>query len=121
MSASPNYSEAPSQTGEMSEENLMPYQYKREPLNNDEANKLYNSCNTFREKFVIWIFLDIGWQDINKRQHVFRKIIPYYTLKRAFKILRRAFCTCWDLLTYGRNMCSVMIFDLSGLLNFSNS
>ncbi len=38
----------------------MPYQYKREPLNNDEVNKLTNSCNTFREKFVIWTLLDIG-------------------------------------------------------------
>jgi len=38
----------------------MPYQYKREPLNNDEANKSTNACNTFREKFVIWPLLDIG-------------------------------------------------------------
>lgn len=30
----------------------MPYQYKRESLNNDEINKLINSCNTSREKFV---------------------------------------------------------------------
>jgi hypothetical protein len=41
--------------------NDMPYQYKREPFNNDELNKLTNACNTFREKFVIWIFLDTGW------------------------------------------------------------
>jgi len=39
----------------------MPYQYKREPLNNDEVNKLANSCNTFWEKFVIWTLLDTGW------------------------------------------------------------
>jgi len=38
----------------------MPYQYKREPLNYDELNKLNNSCDTFREKFVIWTFLDTG-------------------------------------------------------------
>jgi len=36
----------------------MAYQYKREPLNNDEVNKLTNSCNTFQEKFVIWTILD---------------------------------------------------------------
>jgi len=36
----------------------MPYQYKREPLNNDEVNKLTNSYNTFRGKFVIWTLLD---------------------------------------------------------------
>ena len=36
----------------------MPYQYKREPLNNDELNKLTNSCDTFREKFVIRLLLD---------------------------------------------------------------
>jgi len=39
---------------------LMPYQYKREPLNNDEVDKLTNSCDTFREKFVIWTMLDTG-------------------------------------------------------------
>jgi len=38
----------------------MLYQYKREPLNNDEVNKLINDCNTFREKFVIWTLLDTG-------------------------------------------------------------
>jgi integrase/recombinase XerD len=38
----------------------MPYQDKREPLNNDEVNKLTNVCNTFREKFVVWTFLDTG-------------------------------------------------------------
>ena len=38
----------------------MPYQYKREPLNNDEVDKLTNACNTFREKFVVWTLLDTG-------------------------------------------------------------
>ena len=38
----------------------MPYQYKREPLSDDEANKLTNACETFREKFVIWTLLDTG-------------------------------------------------------------
>ena len=36
----------------------MPYQYKREPLNNDEVDKLINSCGISREKFVIWSLLD---------------------------------------------------------------
>jgi integrase/recombinase XerD len=40
--------------------NYMPYQYKREPLNNDEVDKLTNACGTFREKFVIWALLDTG-------------------------------------------------------------
>jgi len=30
----------------------MPYQYKRDPLNDDEVNKLTNACDTFREKFI---------------------------------------------------------------------
>ena len=38
----------------------MVYQYKREPLNDDEVNKLTNACETFREKFVIWALLDTG-------------------------------------------------------------
>jgi len=32
--------------------NDMPYQYKREPLNNDELNKLTNTVDTFKEKIV---------------------------------------------------------------------
>ncbi len=38
----------------------MPYQYKREPLNDDEVDRLTNACDTFREKFVVWTLLDTG-------------------------------------------------------------
>jgi integrase/recombinase XerD len=38
----------------------MPYQYKREPLSDDEVNRLTNACQTFEEKFVIWPLLDTG-------------------------------------------------------------
>jgi len=38
----------------------MPYQYKREPLDDDEVDKLINACDTFREKFVVWTLLDTG-------------------------------------------------------------
>lgn len=38
----------------------MPYQYKREPLNDDEVNRITNACDTFREKFVVWTLLDTG-------------------------------------------------------------
>ncbi|KKK60898.1 hypothetical protein LCGC14_3019770 [marine sediment metagenome] len=38
----------------------MPYQYKKEPLNDDETNRLTNACDTFREKFVVWTLLDTG-------------------------------------------------------------
>ena len=38
----------------------MPYQYKREPLNNDEVDRITNACDTFREKFVVWTLLDTG-------------------------------------------------------------
>ena len=37
---------------------IMPYQYKRGSLNNDGIDKLINSCDTPREKFVIWLLLD---------------------------------------------------------------
>ena len=36
----------------------MSYQYEREPLDNDDIDKLINSCDTSREKFVIWPLLD---------------------------------------------------------------
>jgi integrase/recombinase XerD len=38
----------------------MPYQYKREPLSDDEVNRLTNACETFDEKFVVWTLLDTG-------------------------------------------------------------
>ena len=38
----------------------MSYQYKREPLSDDEVNRLTNACDTFREKFVVWTLLDTG-------------------------------------------------------------
>jgi len=40
--------------------NPMPYQYKREPLSDDEVNRLTNACDTFRKKFVVWTLLDTG-------------------------------------------------------------
>ena len=32
----------------------MPYQYKREPLSDDEVNRLTIVCETFDEKLIIW-------------------------------------------------------------------
>jgi hypothetical protein len=36
------------------------YQYKREPLTQDEANRLANACQTHEEKLVVWTLLDTG-------------------------------------------------------------
>jgi integrase/recombinase XerD len=36
------------------------YQYKREPLHPDEANRLSNACETHDERLVIWTLLDTG-------------------------------------------------------------
>ena len=38
----------------------MPYQYKRELLSQDEANRLANACTTHEEKLVVWTLLDTG-------------------------------------------------------------
>ena len=38
----------------------MPYQYKREPLTPDEANRLASACTSHEEKLVIWTLLDTG-------------------------------------------------------------
>jgi integrase/recombinase XerD len=38
----------------------MRYQYKREPLTQDEANRLANACQIHEEKLVIWTLLDTG-------------------------------------------------------------
>ncbi len=41
-------------------ENMAPYQYKREPLSDDETNALANACESFQEKLVVWTLLDTG-------------------------------------------------------------
>jgi integrase/recombinase XerD len=38
----------------------MPYQFKREPLMPEEANRLASACQNTREKLVIWTLLDTG-------------------------------------------------------------
>lgn len=38
----------------------MPYQYKREPLTPDEANRLASACGTHEERLTIWTLLDTG-------------------------------------------------------------
>lgn len=38
----------------------MRYQYKREPLTQDEANRLANACQSHEEKLVVWSLLDTG-------------------------------------------------------------
>jgi len=38
----------------------MPYQYKREPLSDDEVNRPTKACETTKEKFVIWTLLETG-------------------------------------------------------------
>jgi len=38
----------------------MPYQYKKEPLNGGEVNRITSACDTFQEKFVVWTLLDTG-------------------------------------------------------------
>jgi len=82
------------------------YQYKREPLTNDEANKLANSCKSGIEKLVIHTLLDTGlrvselaalkkenilWQD--KRLVIFGKGGPYgkKTKRRIVPLTERAF------------------------------
>lgn len=38
----------------------MPYQFKREPLTQEEANHLANACEHGKEKLVVWTLLDTG-------------------------------------------------------------
>jgi integrase/recombinase XerD len=38
----------------------MSYQYKREPLTADEANRLASACTSFEEKLIVWTLLDTG-------------------------------------------------------------
>src|SRR5262245_50879332 len=36
------------------------YQFKREPLTADEANRLASACNAYEEKLIVWTLLDTG-------------------------------------------------------------
>jgi integrase/recombinase XerD len=38
----------------------MAYQYKREPLQPEEENRLVNACQTGLEKLIVWTLLDTG-------------------------------------------------------------
>ena len=38
----------------------MPYQFRREPLTQDEATRLANACTTHDEKLIVWTLLDTG-------------------------------------------------------------
>jgi integrase/recombinase XerD len=38
----------------------MSYQYKREPLNDDETTRIFNACETLKEKLIVWVLLDTG-------------------------------------------------------------
>jgi len=38
----------------------MPYQFKREPLTQEEATRLANACATAEERLAVWTLLDTG-------------------------------------------------------------
>src|SRR4029453_15202289 len=38
----------------------MPYQYKRDPLTPDEANRLASACEAHQERLIVWTLLDTG-------------------------------------------------------------
>ena len=38
----------------------MPYQYVREPLTAEEADRLANACDTPTEQLIVWTLLDTG-------------------------------------------------------------
>jgi integrase/recombinase XerD len=38
----------------------MPYQYVREPLTDEESDRLSNACETPTERLVVWTLLDTG-------------------------------------------------------------
>ena len=60
----------------------MTYQYTREPLLPEEADRLCGSCADSTERLVIWILLDTGLRvselcDLNKEKYE----CPYYSTR----------------------------------------
>ena len=49
----------------------MPYQYVREPLRAEDADKLSNACNTAEEKLIIWTLLDTNGIRLSETFHFF--------------------------------------------------
>jgi hypothetical protein len=43
----------------------MPYQYKREPLSDDEVNRLINACETFGESLSSGPYLTLACGSLN--------------------------------------------------------
>lgn len=41
-------------------EDLCHTNIKEKPLNNNEIDNLINPCDTFQEKFGVWLLLDTG-------------------------------------------------------------
>lgn len=56
----------------------MPYQYKREPLTQDEATRLANACTAPEEKLVIWTLLDTGLR-VSELQNLTQDNIDWQT------------------------------------------
>jgi len=90
------------------------YQYKREPLTNDELNRLANACKTVTEKLVVFSLIDTGlrvselatlskdnllWQD--RRLVIFGKGGPYgkKTKRRVVPLTERAFAVLSNFLS----------------------
>jgi hypothetical protein len=46
----------------------MAYQYKREPLSDDEINRLTNGCVIFQGRLVIFPPLNHQWQSLSNPQ-----------------------------------------------------
>ena len=40
----------------------MPYQYVREPLTAEEADRLANACESPTEQLIVWTLLFVVWQ-----------------------------------------------------------
>lgn len=38
----------------------MAYQFVREPLNEEEADRMYSACSTQKEKLIVWTLLETG-------------------------------------------------------------
>jgi len=54
----------------------MAYQYKREPLSPEEANRLVNACDTHQERLVVWTLLDTGLR-VSELAFLTRKAIDW--------------------------------------------
>jgi integrase len=73
----------------------MPYQYVREPLTAEEADRLANACETPTEQLIVWTLLDTGLR-VSELCALSTKDIPWQQRQLRVRSKGGGNCLCRD-------------------------